>query len=397
MEFSEKKAMLLNALIERRGLQYIVNVASQVMNNPIFVYDTSWKILAKSNSRPEDEETWAKLFPEGHLVFKDLLEVERAGIFAQLLNDDKPIFGSFAFFPHRFLGCRVRDKGSVVGIVTMVEINKAQAGDLELMVILSKCILFEMLYCGRTAMQRIPYFGLFKDLIEGNAQENEIQERLSSLRLTLPNYMRLLFIEYVSQKPGLSIYYARETLNSLLHSSYSFIYDDSILLLINDTCYNDTTISLISKSFAGIPIRIGVSRRFQNIMRLQEAYEQAKAAIRIYKKLASKSSLCLYDNIYIYHFFETASKEFDLRNFCDPLINCLENYDKKNHTCLKDTLEVYLESGRNIQIAAHQLHLHKNTLYYRIRKIEELCSTNLKDENVCFNLLFSFRILRIIS
>ena len=28
MEFSEKKAMLLNALIERRGLQYIVNVAS---------------------------------------------------------------------------------------------------------------------------------------------------------------------------------------------------------------------------------------------------------------------------------------------------------------------------------------------------------------------------------
>ena len=156
-------------------------------------------------------------------------------------------------------------------------------------------------------MQRIPYFGLFKDLIEGNAQENEIQERLSSLRLTLPNYMRLLFIEYVSQKPGLSIYYARETLNSLLHSSYSFIYDDSILLLINDTCYNDTTISLISKSFAGIPIRIGVSRRFQNIMRLQEAYEQAKAAIRIYKKLASKSSLCLYDNIYIYHFFETAS------------------------------------------------------------------------------------------
>lgn len=225
----------------------------------------------------------------------------------------------------------------------------------------------------------------------------KIQERLSSLRLTLPNYMRLLFIEYVSQKPGLSIYYARETLNSLLHSSYSFIYDDSILLLINDTCYNDTTISLISKSFAGIPIRIGVSRRFQNIMRLQEAYEQAKAAIRIYKKLASKSSLCLYDNIYIYHFFETASKEFDLRNFCDPLINCLENYDKKNHTCLKDTLEVYLESGRNIQIAAHQLHLHKNTLYYRIRKIEELCSTNLKDENVCFNLLFSFRILRIIS
>lgn len=37
MEFPEKKAIILNALIERRGLQHIVNVASEVMDNPIFV------------------------------------------------------------------------------------------------------------------------------------------------------------------------------------------------------------------------------------------------------------------------------------------------------------------------------------------------------------------------
>ena len=174
MEFSEKKAMLLNALIERRGLQYIVNVASQVMNNPIFVYDTSWKILAKSNSRPEDEETWAKLFPEGHLVFKDLLEVERAGIFAQLLNDDN-LFSVPSLFPHRFLGCRVRDKGSVVGIVTMVEI-KAQAGDRELMVILSKCILLRSVW-----PQPCKEFPILVYLdYRRECQENEIQENFQS-------------------------------------------------------------------------------------------------------------------------------------------------------------------------------------------------------------------------
>ncbi len=75
MEFPEKKAIILNALIERRGLQHIVNVASEVMDNPIFVYDISWKILARSNSRAEDEETWAVLFPDGHLVFDDLMKV----------------------------------------------------------------------------------------------------------------------------------------------------------------------------------------------------------------------------------------------------------------------------------------------------------------------------------
>ncbi|ACL19887.1 hypothetical protein [Desulfitobacterium hafniense] len=79
MEFPEKKAIILNALIERHGLQHIVNVASEVMGNPVFVYDISWKILARSNSRAEDEETWAVLFPDGHLVFDDLMKVEKAG------------------------------------------------------------------------------------------------------------------------------------------------------------------------------------------------------------------------------------------------------------------------------------------------------------------------------
>ncbi|WP_084078461.1 helix-turn-helix domain-containing protein [Desulfitobacterium chlororespirans] len=49
-------------------------------------------------------------------------------------------------------------------------------------------------------------------------------------------------------------------------------------------------------------------------------------------------------------------------------------------------LEAYLDSGRSIQRASERFFLHKNTLYYRIRKIEELCAVSLEDENVCFSL-----------
>ena len=66
MDFPEKQAIILNALIERRGLQHIVNVASEVMGNPVFVYDISWRILARSNSRAEDEKTWALLSGRSH-------------------------------------------------------------------------------------------------------------------------------------------------------------------------------------------------------------------------------------------------------------------------------------------------------------------------------------------
>lgn len=57
--FSQRKDMLLNALIERKGLQYLTNTAAQALDNPIFLYDMSGKILAMSDvsghDSPENE------------------------------------------------------------------------------------------------------------------------------------------------------------------------------------------------------------------------------------------------------------------------------------------------------------------------------------------------------
>ena len=48
MTFAKKKETILNALIERKGLQYLTDIVSKVLNNPIFIYDVSGKFLAKS-------------------------------------------------------------------------------------------------------------------------------------------------------------------------------------------------------------------------------------------------------------------------------------------------------------------------------------------------------------
>lgn len=398
MGFSEKKLIILSALVERGGLQHIINVASKILCNPIFVYDLSRKILAKSDSSPEDKETWAQLFPDGYMMFNNLVEVENAGVYTQIFSSDKPVFGKFNFFPKRFLGCRIRDKSSIVGIVTLVENNPIQDDTLELLVILCKAVLYEMLYIDRAiAMQKTPYFNLFKDLIENNVTKQEIHERITSLCTTFYDKMRLMLIQYSSQSPGLSIYYIRESLDSSLHSSYSIIYDDAILLVLDDSFDHEFVLTTVNKCFSGISIRIGVSRVFNQITALPDAYRQAKSAIRINKKLNNGTTISFYDDIYIYHFFEIAAKECNPRDFSDPVIEILKTYDKENETCLKDTLETYLDFGRNIHKTAKQMYLHKNTLYYRIHKIEELCSINLDDERICFNLQFSFKLLRLIE
>ena len=54
---------------------------------------------------------------------------------------------------------------------------------------------------------------------------------------------------------------------------------------------------------------------------------------------------------------------------------------------LAETLRIYLDSFGDIGAAARELHVHSNTVRYRVRRIETLLSTSLADPDV--RLVFS--------
>lgn len=51
-----------------------------------------------------------------------------------------------------------------------------------------------------------------------------------------------------------------------------------------------------------------------------------------------------------------------------------------------DTLSNYLAFGENMKLTAEHLHIHINTLKYRLSKISETLQCDLKDANVRFRL-----------
>lgn len=397
MGFGEKKETILNALIERKGLQYLTDIAAEVFNNPVFIYDISGKILAKSQGSVSSE-IWKELFPEGHLNADNMKITEKAGVFNKIMSTDTPVLGAFEYSRFRFLGCRIRDKDGAVGVATIVENNPLQNEDYELLVIACKAFLYEMLYRERTAMQTIPYFSVLKDVIEENASENEIVERCKVLNLKFPKTMRLLGIKFSEiQKNSLSLYFLRQNLLGSIPECYCIIYDESLILIIADKYVNEILFAQIRKVFFNDDTRIGVSRTFSSILDLKNAFNEMRAIQSVYQKLGLDKPLTYYEDILLYHFMETASKETDLNMFCSPIINILEKYDDENGTVLKESVEAYLESSRNIQKASEKLHIHKNTLYYRLKRAEELFDLNLNDENLCFTLQFSFRMKRMIK
>ena len=394
--FVERKEAILNALIDRKGIQHLTDAASRVLGNPMLLYDMSGKVLATSQC-PGDEEIWDQLLHEGNLITEYTRIVEKAGIFEQLVSCDAPVISKLPFSSYRMMGCRVRDKDGPIGIVGVVERTPFGSDDEDLLVIVCKSILFEMLYSERTAMQSVPYFSIFKDIIEKASTEQVIIERCRVSGLSFPKSMQLIAVKSADLRSSLSLYLMRDTLtNTLPASAFCIIYDDSLISVVDKKYVTRDLIKSIQAVVGGSDTRIGISRPFDDIMNLSDAFGEMLAIQRVYQKLEVDSLIIYYEDILLYHFMELASHGADLERFCRPEIRRIEEYDQKYGTSLKESVEAYLESGRNIQRAARKMNIHKNTLRYRLERVETIFEIDLTDENTCFNLQFSLRMYRMI-
>jgi DNA-binding PucR family transcriptional regulator len=64
------------------------------------------------------------------------------------------------------------------------------------------------------------------------------------------------------------------------------------------------------------------------------------------------------------------------------LVEPLENYDRERRGDLIRTLQVFFESNSNVSRAAERLYLHRNSLIYRLNRIEDLTGLELKNPRV---------------
>lgn len=69
----------------------------------------------------------------------------------------------------------------------------------------------------------------------------------------------------------------------------------------------------------------------------------------------------------------------DYSDMLHPAIKRLVQHDRDNQTDFLHTLEVYLENDCNAQKCGRLLFLHRNSLVYRIHRIEEIAGCDLSD------------------
>ena len=87
-----------------------------------------------------------------------------------------------------------------------------------------------------------------------------------------------------------------------------------------------------------------------------------------------------FDDIAVDYISDTCCKEFGPEDLCAHELIQLMEYDRKNKTELYKTLVTYILNERNTVATSSSLYVGRSTLFYRLRKIQQI--TGLDTEHM---------------
>lgn len=144
-------------------------------------------------------------------------------------------------------------------------------------------------------------------------------------------------------------------------------------------------------AFSQLRFTWGISNGGGEPTNFRECFLDAKLALELCLNSTSTTNRFAFKNTIIYKALSILAADEAIKAKTLRIINPLVEYDHQNDSNLIKTLKIYLDS-RNVSEAARSLHLHRQSLLYRLNKIEELSGLSLKNADDLFLLELCIRL-----
>lgn len=82
----------------------------------------------------------------------------------------------------------------------------------------------------------------------------------------------------------------------------------------------------------------------------------------------------------------------ELAEFYHDTMDVLNEHDRRTEAELSEALKAYVFNNMDVSKTAQSMFVHRNTIRYRLRKIEELLQIDLSDLSVIMNFVVAFHI-----
>lgn len=142
----------------------------------------------------------------------------------------------------------------------------------------------------------------------------------------------------------------------------------------------------------GEKIFISIGNRVKNIENLSNSYKKSLNVLKIQKCKNISQDIMLYKELGIYKLLLSIEDQEVLHEFYNENLYPIIKYDELNQTDYFKVLNSYLKNNGSIKAVSEELFYHKNTICYKINKIQELIDCNLSDLKVRTNLTIAMMV-----
>jgi purine catabolism regulator len=136
----------------------------------------------------------------------------------------------------------------------------------------------------------------------------------------------------------------------------------------------------------------GVSRALLRPSDLPQAYEQARGALRVGRRMQGAGALADFDSLGVHRLLSLVTDTAELQAFVSETLKSLAE-PTAAAADLRATLDVLLETNLNVAETARRLHFHYNSLRYRIVKLERIVGPFSEDAHLRLSLALALRVL----
>jgi DNA-binding PucR family transcriptional regulator len=382
---------------QHADIDELADAIGELLQNPITIEDSDHKLIAySSHGESTDQARWSTIMGR-RVPEKVLTRLWKDGVFQQLLTEDDPVH-----IPAKDevgLGKRVaiaiRKGTDVLGYIWAQEVNRPfTAEDDEILRQAARAAVPRLVQRQgkrKAEEQRRKEF-LWELLLGNHSSEAAIKQKAESLQMQLPSRYLICVIEASGARLDQYLY------PLLMRDKLLWVVDGpQIIMLVGATSdsksegqsLNDKVEQFLADSLGKLVAHVneghviaGYGRSYKAYTDIVRSYREALHVVKVKRLLPDETGTIFgYDDLGIYRYLLQLKKWGDEQGYqCLRLLR-LKEYDRENQTNLLQTLETYLDAAGKVNVTAQRLHIHINTLSYRLRRIEEIIQVDLEDMN----------------
>jgi purine catabolism regulator len=148
----------------------------------------------------------------------------------------------------------------------------------------------------------------------------------------------------------------------------------------------------VAARIEGMTVSAAIGRLYPRVLDAPRAYRDAEQALTIALRLFGPNRTTAFDDLGIYRLLFHLHGTPELASFYEETLQKVVEHDERHGSELIPTLKAFFAAHGNLSKTAEMLYLHRNTVSYRLQRIEEITGLRLDREDDRFQLQLALKL-----